>query len=74
MLNEQPEGTVVAYLGDDATDEDAFEAVGKHGLSVLVREERRTSAAEVWLRPPEELLEFLDRWIEATSRNGARSR
>ena len=71
MLNEQPEGTVVAYLGDDATDEDAFEAVGKHGLSVLVREERRTSAAEVWLRPPEELLEFLDRWIEATSRNGA---
>ena len=53
----------VAYLGDDLTDEDAFVAVGNTGYSVLVRSEVRASFARYWLRPPEELLEFLDTWI-----------
>uniref|UniRef100_E6PWX6 Putative Trehalose 6-phosphate phosphatase n=1 Tax=mine drainage metagenome TaxID=410659 RepID=E6PWX6_9ZZZZ len=56
---------LAAYLGDDATDEDAFRAMAGWGLSVLVREEKRESGAEVWIRPPEQLLEFLDRWVEA---------
>jgi trehalose-phosphatase len=55
-----------AYLGDDLTDEDAFESLGKRGLSILVHSEVRASAARFWLRPPEELLEFLDSWIEAS--------
>jgi trehalose 6-phosphate phosphatase len=54
-----------AYLGDDLTDEAAFRAMKGHGLSVLVRRQRRDSAAEVWLRPPEELRDFLKRWLEA---------
>ena len=61
----------VAFLGDDLTDEAAFRAVnklGSHGLSVLVRRERRDTAAEVWLRPPAELKIFLQRWIEAENR------
>jgi trehalose-6-phosphatase len=53
----------VAYLGDDLTDEDAFAAVGDRGLSFLVRGEARASNARYWLRPPEELLEFLDGWL-----------
>lgn len=58
----------VAYLGDDATDEDAFRSIGPDGLAVLVRAEHRATAASIWLRPPEELLMFLDAWIAATCR------
>ncbi len=56
------QAAVSAYLGDDATDEDAFKAIKGRGLSVLVRPEYRATAAEVWIRPPEELLSFLERW------------
>ena len=61
----------VAFLGDDLTDESAFRAVnslGSRGLSVLVRREWRQTAAEIWLRPPGELLVFLQRWIEAENK------
>lgn len=66
-----PAGACVAYLGDDATDEDAFGAVstamGTAGLAVLVRTEWRATRAEAWLRPPDELLDFLDGWIAAAA-------
>jgi trehalose-phosphatase len=61
----------VAYLGDDLSDEAAFRAinrVGSRGMSVLARQKRRETAAWVWLRPPVELKEFLERWIEAGNR------
>jgi trehalose-phosphatase len=57
-----------AFLGDDLTDESAFAAVneleGAH-VSVLVRGELRTTVADVWLRPPEEVRGFLKSWVEA---------
>jgi trehalose-phosphatase len=55
----------LAYLGDDFTDEDAFAAVPENGLRVLVRREWRETGADLWIRPPEELLDFLDRWLNA---------
>jgi trehalose-phosphatase len=63
ILAEESAAVAAAYLGDDLTDEDAFAAVGKRGFSILVRSEVRASCARFWLRPPEELLEFLDAWI-----------
>lgn len=66
LMHEMPADTVAAYLGDDLTDEDAFGAMVDHGLSVLVRKEKRATAADLWLVPPDELLAFLDRWLEAT--------
>ncbi len=63
ILAEEPATVPAAYLGDDLTDEDAFAAVGNRGFSILVRTEVRASCARFWLRPPEELLEFLDAWI-----------
>jgi len=61
-LRDEPPGVVAAYLGDDRTDEDAFRALAGRGLTVLVRAEPRETAADLWIRPPGELLEFLARW------------
>jgi len=55
-------GAVVAYLGDDTTDEDAFAALPPTGLGVLVRSELRETRAQLWIRPPEELRQFLALW------------
>lgn len=62
VLATTPADAAVAYLGDDLTDEDAFVAVRSRGVAVLVRPRCRPTAADVWLRPPDELLEFLGHW------------
>jgi trehalose 6-phosphate phosphatase len=65
VLGELGKGAVVAYLGDDLTDEDAFAALGNSGLKVLVRPENRPTMADLWLKPPGELIAFLDRWLQS---------
>jgi|HubBroStandDraft_6_1064221.scaffolds.fasta_scaffold201659_2 trehalose 6-phosphate phosphatase len=65
ITQEMNRETPIAYLGDDATDEPAFDALGDRGLSVLVRPEWRKTSARLWLRPPEELLDFLTLWMAA---------
>lgn len=62
VLSAENPGSVIVYLGDDKTDEDAFNALGESGLGILVRARRRKTAASWRLRPPEELLLFLDAW------------
>ncbi len=62
VLVECDPDSVVAYLGDDRTDEDAFQALQGKGLSVLVRDTYRDTLADCWLRPPAELLDFLRNW------------
>lgn len=62
--------TVASFLGDDITDEDAFgvfqeEEYKSRSCAVLVRDKPRPSYASLWVRPPAELLEFLDMWIQA---------
>jgi trehalose 6-phosphate phosphatase len=64
ILSETAPNVPVAFLGDDITDERAFLALGKQGLSVLVRPEWRETAAAHWMKPPEELRVFLTRWLE----------
>ena len=63
ILSEIGPDAPTAYLGDDLTDERAFRALGSRGLSVLVRPRKRRTVAQVWLKPPEELLSFLSRWF-----------
>lgn len=65
IIHELSDEAIVAYLGDDITDEDAFVTLQDKALNVLVRQELRPTSADVWLRPPEELLDFLSRWRQA---------
>jgi trehalose-phosphatase len=71
VLAEPPAGAVVAYLGDDRTDEDAFRALRNRGLGVLVSAHARPTAATVRLEPPQGVLEFLDRWDRARREEGS---
>lgn len=66
VLQEIGPNVPVAYLGDDLTDERAFRALGSKGMAILVRSTFRRTAAQAWLKPPEELRTFLSRWLEAT--------
>ncbi len=68
LFDELGDRTVVAYLGDDRTDEDAFRALQGRGLSVLVRRDPRPTLADSWIRPPGELLSFLIAWSDACAR------
>jgi trehalose-phosphatase len=70
VLSEMEPDTPAAYLGDDATDERAFRAIRGRGLSVLVRPRWRPTAAQLWLKPPEELIDFLTLWLEAVAPGG----
>jgi trehalose 6-phosphate phosphatase len=70
LAAEAPPGTLMAYLGDDLTDEDAFAALREDDLGVLVRPTPRPTRAHVHLRPPHELLAFLARWADRALRPG----
>ncbi|HEU5351004.1 MAG TPA: trehalose-phosphatase [Terracidiphilus sp.] len=74
LLREHARGAPCTYLGDDVTDEEAFRAINQAAaphLSVLVRRARRKTAADVWLRPPEDLRGFLRMWLDALKMSAA---
>jgi trehalose-phosphatase len=62
LLQETGDNAVVAYCGDDLTDEDAFAVLDGRGLRVLVRATHRATRADVRLAPAEELCWFLRQW------------
>jgi trehalose 6-phosphate phosphatase len=47
------------YCGDDYTDESAFQRFDKRGMTILVAETPRPTAASFYLRNPNEVYEFL---------------
>jgi trehalose 6-phosphate phosphatase len=58
------------YIGDDVTDEDAFEALRGNGIGILVSATPRPTAAAYRLRDPEDVRRFLGRLtalLEASS-------
>jgi trehalose-phosphatase len=49
------------YIGDDRTDEDAFRALAKRGVGILVSEHPQATAANYCLNNPEEVERFLQK-------------
>jgi trehalose-phosphatase len=47
------------YIGDDRTDEDAFRALEKRGVGILVSEQPQATAANYRLQDPDEVERFL---------------
>ncbi|MFH1087278.1 MAG: trehalose-phosphatase [Chloroflexota bacterium] len=63
-------GLLPVYLGDDATDEDAFRAIGAYGsgVSVFVGEPGAHSSAGYFLKSPAEVATFLGKLLEQSNR------
>ena len=57
------------YIGDDRTDEDAFSALEKHGIGILVSERPQATAASYWLKNPEQVEEFLQKITDRLGRD-----
>ena len=68
VLAGSPRGVLGVYLGDDLTDEDAFAALEGRGVGILVGFESRPTRAQMRLRPPGEVLDFLRAWASAGRR------
>jgi trehalose-phosphatase len=64
-------GALVAYLGDDATDEDAFAQLGEGDWSILVGKPSRDTNAKYWIEPHTGVARFLSNWIGWSRRSDA---
>jgi trehalose-phosphatase len=61
---------LTVYLGDDTTDEDVFKMLHRpEGWSIYVGEENSESAAEYYLKSPEEVAAFLHKLMEMKQRS-----
>jgi trehalose 6-phosphate phosphatase len=55
---------VPLYIGDDVTDEDAFEVLQDRGIGILVSEAPRPTRAAYWVQAPWEVYALLERLLE----------
>ena len=62
-LNLARDDVLLVFIGDDATDEDAFRALQGRGVGIVVREKAYETAAAYSLKDPDEVREFLLRLI-----------
>ena len=59
LLAATPPMTLPIYIGDDQTDEEAFQLLDGRGLTILVADRPRPTAAHYLLSHPREVLRFL---------------
>lgn len=62
VLHVDPGETMVVYIGDDETDEDAFSALAGFGLGIRVGSETTSSVADFTLESPDAVQSFLE-WL-----------
>jgi trehalose 6-phosphate phosphatase len=58
-------GRTPVYVGDDATDEDAFRVIRRDGIGILVGPPRR-SAARYCLPSPDHVRRLIEHWLHHT--------
>jgi trehalose 6-phosphate phosphatase len=68
LLAAQPDGTLAVYVGDDDTDEDAFERIQTHGVGIRVGAPNTATTALGALKDCQAVADFLTAWLAATSR------
>jgi alpha,alpha-trehalase len=66
-LESRSGGICPIYIGDDSTDEDAFRALEKSGIGILVSERSQPTAARYLLKDPAEVERFLRELIARLS-------
>lgn len=67
------EPVLPVYIGDDLTDEDAFRALGKRGISVVVGAGNPFTRAQYRVRSPAEVVSFLRRLLLISERGADRA-
>lgn len=68
-LERIPDNYAVAYVGDDWTDEEAFEALGERGIKVLIRYDERPTKADVYLDGYQQLPSLLGKMTHVLKRH-----
>jgi trehalose-phosphatase len=74
LLSQSVPGTLGVFVGDDRTDEDAFDAVRDLGFGLSVGHGRRPSLAQGYLESYESVPLFLEEWLRITGRPRRASR
>lgn len=69
LLRDRPEGSLCVYIGDDQTDEDAFEVIADCGYGIKVGGPDEPTAAGGRLPNPSAVKEFLETWLSITTEN-----
>ena len=59
-LNIEKRGSKIFYIGDDITDEDAFNAIKTYGIGILVGSHAQTTGAQYKLKDTDQTLHFLE--------------
>ena len=63
LLAGEHANTLPVYIGDDLTDEEAFTALGERGVTIVVADPPRASAAQYYLNDTPEVLRFLSKLV-----------
>lgn len=68
MIKALDRGSLIVYIGDDKTDESAFQAIKKIGFGIKVGARAGRSLAHFWLKDCDSVLQFLKRWQKLNNR------
>ena len=68
LLDRYGQGAFPVYLGDDVTDKAAFESLRRRGLTIVITDAPRPTAATYYLRDPAEVYGFLQKLVHLRRR------